>query len=265
MVPDINILFILYSHRMIRILVVLLVVALQLLITGAFLARLGGRRTRLEQLKDMRIQIYGTKNAFTTVRPFDVVLYELEEPAEEDTDGEGEELQKPSKPKKMQRIGLYRADNTIAPLCTYENFSVDFWIDHHSETLNGEELKADGRVLRIISADRRGTEGVQIDEFLDTDTIHIPLRDKESNVLSNNILTNNINIKEINTNTNTKSTNTIVIANANAQSSQSVSVSESSHSHKSQKYKDMNLQQLSSRQRELKAELALVESYIETL
>ena len=81
-----------------------MLLALLLGLSSAFRSSLRRAVARSLVLGDMRIQLYGTKNAFTTVRPHDVLLYELEQPMSEG---------------QTQGIGIYRADNSIEPLCTY--------------------------------------------------------------------------------------------------------------------------------------------------
>ena len=111
---------------------------------------------------EMRILIHGTTNAYTTLRPYDLILYELE-----------------IKVKGKDRgIGVYTPENDILPLCNYEKGSTEFYIDKLQDAYCAETLKRENRLLRIVSADRRGTECFTVEEYLDTD-IFIPVRNPE--------------------------------------------------------------------------------------
>lgn len=109
---------------------------------------------------EMRILIHGTKNAWTTLRPYDLILYELE-----------------IKVKGKERgLGVYMPDSSILPLCNYEKGSTEFFVDSLQEAYSAETLRSENRLLRIVSADRRGTDCFVVEEYLDTDIL-IPVRD----------------------------------------------------------------------------------------
>lgn len=109
---------------------------------------------------EMRILIHGTKNAYTTVRPYDLILYELE-----------------IKVKGKERgLGVYTPDGEILPLCNYIKGSTEFFVDKLQDSYVADTLKSENRLLRIVSADRRGTECFVVEEYLDSDIL-IPVRD----------------------------------------------------------------------------------------
>jgi 2-iminobutanoate/2-iminopropanoate deaminase len=112
---------------------------------------------------EMRILIHGTKNAWTTLRPYDLVLYELE-----------------IKVKGKERgLGVYTPDREVLPLCNHEKGSTEFYIDTFQEAYSAETLKSENRLLRIVSADRRGTGCFVVEEYLDTDIL-IAVRDPQN-------------------------------------------------------------------------------------
>lgn len=112
---------------------------------------------------EMRILIHGTKNAWTTLRPYDLVLYELE-----------------IKVKGKERgLGVYTPDREVLPLCNYEKGSTEFYVDTFQEAYSAETLKSENRLLRIVSADRRGTGCFVVEEYLDNDIL-IAVRDPQS-------------------------------------------------------------------------------------
>jgi 2-iminobutanoate/2-iminopropanoate deaminase len=112
---------------------------------------------------EMQILIHGTKNAWTTIRPYDLVLYKLE-----------------MKVKGKERgLGVYTPERDILPLCNHEKGSTEFFIDSLQEAYSAETLKSENRLLRIVSADRRGTNCFFVEEYLDSDIL-IPVRDPRS-------------------------------------------------------------------------------------
>ena len=111
---------------------------------------------------EMQILIHGTKNAYTTIRPYDLVLYKLE-----------------MKVKGKERgLGVYTPERDILPLCNHEKGSTEFFIDSLQEAYSAETLKKENRLLRIVSADRRGTNCFVVEEYLDSDIL-IPIRDPQ--------------------------------------------------------------------------------------
>lgn len=115
---------------------------------------------------EMRILIHGTKNAWTTLRPYDLVLYELE-----------------IKVKGKERgLGVYTPSHDILPLCNYVKGSTEFHVDVLQDAYSAETLKNENRLLRVVSADRRGTNCFIVEEYLDTDIL-ILVRDPQESVL----------------------------------------------------------------------------------
>lgn len=111
---------------------------------------------------ELRIQIQGTKNAFTTVRDGDVVSYTLTKPV----DG------------RSIRLGVLSSDGLLLPLCAKDAAATEFQVDSTAEPLSVERLKGEGRLGRMFSADRR--EGVYtIEEYISSD-IYIPVVEQAS-------------------------------------------------------------------------------------
>ena len=111
---------------------------------------------------EMRILIHGTLNAWTTLRPYDLILYELE-----------------IKVKGKERgIGVYTPDRDILPLCNYIKGSTEFYVDALQDAYSAETLQSENRLLRVVSADRRGTDCFIVEEYLDADIL-IPIRDPQ--------------------------------------------------------------------------------------
>ena len=108
-------------------------------------------------LFDMQILIHGTRNAFTTLRNYDVVFFKFE--------------------LDNIRLGVYTNDGNILPLCSYNENSNEFHIDPYESALPAIKLKNENRILRIVSSDRRGESTFTIDEYLGSDVV-IPLRNK---------------------------------------------------------------------------------------
>ena len=112
----------------------------------------------------MQIRIHGTKNAYTTLRPYDCVLYLMDNKIDE----------------KDRSLGVYTSSNEIVPLCSHEEFSTDFHIDKFQQPYSATKLNSEARILRVVSADRRGSDCFIVEEYLDTD-VFIPLRDPNVN------------------------------------------------------------------------------------
>jgi len=110
---------------------------------------------------DMRIKIQGTTNAYTTLRPLDVVLYGLD----------------PEVNGKSRALGVFKAGE-VAPLCNRVAGCTEFYRDATQSPLSAEKLKQAGLMLRVVSSDRRGDSCFIIEEYLDED-IHIPLVTEE--------------------------------------------------------------------------------------
>ena len=113
---------------------------------------------------EMQIRIHGTKNAYTTLRPYDCVLYLMDNVIDE----------------KDRSLGVYTPTNEIVPLCNYEEHSIDFHIDKFRTPYSATKLNSEARILRVVSADRRGSDCFIVEEYLDTD-VFIPLRDPNVN------------------------------------------------------------------------------------
>ena len=109
----------------------------------------------------MRIKIQGTTNAYTTLRPLDVVLYGLD----------------PVVDGKSRALGVFKAGE-VAPLCNRVAGCTEFYRDATQSPLSAEKLKQAGLMLRVVSSDRRGDNCFIIEEYLDED-IRIPLVTEE--------------------------------------------------------------------------------------
>ena len=116
-------------------------------------------------LSSMRIKIHGTKNAFTTIRSNDIVLYQLEN----QIDG----LDK--------SIGLYKS-GLIYPLLAKDAKREIFLLDSTQEPLDAEVMGRKNRILRMISSDTfsgLGIEAYKVDEYID-DSVYIKLYNENS-------------------------------------------------------------------------------------
>lgn len=113
----------------------------------------------------MQILIHGTRNAFTTLRNYDVVFFKALSSNSELPDDE-------------IRLGVYTNDGNIRPLCSYNENSNQFHIDPYENALAAIQLKNENRILRIVSSDRKGESTFTIDEYLGSDVV-IPLRNKD--------------------------------------------------------------------------------------
>ena len=125
-----------------------------------------GSRTQL--YAELRILIHGTKNAYTTLRNHDVIIYQLTRSIEGRT----------------RALGVYKSDNTVMPLCNEYLGSSEFYEDVTSTPLSAERLKEDRRILRIISSDRRGNS-YSIEEYIDDD-VYIPIKGASSSSSTSN-------------------------------------------------------------------------------
>lgn len=118
-------------------------------------------------LEAIQVKIYGTKNAYTTLRPYDVVLYKMDE----EIDG------------KETALGLYLGgpQEEMRLLCCDEDGGTKFHVDHNYEALNAQALQNNGQILRVITADRvrDSTSSVMIEEWLSGD-IFIPIGDGQA-------------------------------------------------------------------------------------
>jgi len=113
---------------------------------------------------ELRILIHGTKNAYTTLRPYDLVMYELPRAIGSCT----------------RALGVYSSeDSKVFPLCNHVEGSSEFFHDQLQSPLSAEELKSQGRLLRVVSSDRRGTDCFLVEEYLDSD-VYIPVRIQEA-------------------------------------------------------------------------------------
>eukprot|EP01041_Mallomonas_annulata_P005429 gene5429-10884_t len=109
---------------------------------------------------EIRILIQGTKNAYTTIRPYDVILYGIE------TNADGQ----------SSRLGVLTTDSLIRPLCSFGED--DLYIDESESPLSVNMLKDQGKLLRVVSSDRRGTNCFIIEEYINDDVM-IPIKSKE--------------------------------------------------------------------------------------
>lgn len=120
----------------------------------------GGSSTRrMNMAGDMKILIHGTKNAYTTLRPYDLIQYKLEK---------GDEIEGCSK-----RIGLFDG-LLIHPMCgKLESDSSVMVADPSVEPTRAEVLKQKGLLMNIVSSSRRGNSYL-VEEYID-DSVYIPL------------------------------------------------------------------------------------------
>ncbi len=132
-------------------------------------------RERELKLFAIQVKIYGTSNAYTTLRPYDVVIYELEEPIEG----------------KKEALGLYLGgvDEEMRLLCCGEMGGYKFHVDHNYEAMNAQALQTDSRIRRVITANRvrDQPESVMIEEWLSSD-IYIPIGDGKADCKTQTML-----------------------------------------------------------------------------
>ena len=116
------------------------------------------------------MKIYGTSNAYTTLRPYDVVLYNLNDPI----DG------------KKEALGLYLGgvNEELRLLCCGEMGGYKFHVDHNYEAMNAQALQNEGKIKRVITANRvrDQPESVTIEEWLSSD-IFIPIGDGKADLM----------------------------------------------------------------------------------
>lgn len=123
------------------------------------------------QFKSLKILIHGTKNAYTTVRTFDVVLYKLDSPII------SMHPRYLTPINQTKSLAVYSEDEDLIPLCNFEKGSNEYFTDKFRPNLNPDALSRDKRILRVVSSDRRGTDCFIVDEYIDDD-VHVPVRDK---------------------------------------------------------------------------------------
>lgn len=129
--------------------------ACSLRISGSRLLR---RRTSALSA-DLQLRIQGTKNAYTTVLPGDVVSFQLE-----DTTLDG----------KTKGLGAFSADGVILPLCSVDGER--FTVDSRQSPISAEKLRSEGRLLRVYSSEKRADQ-FTISEYVDDDIVTDPLPD----------------------------------------------------------------------------------------
>lgn len=121
-------------------------------------------RRKCMRLGAIQVKIYGTKNAYTSLRPYDVVLYKMDKEIDD----------------KETALGLYLGgtEEEMRLLCCEEAAGIKFNIDENYEPLNAQALQSNGQILRVITADRvrDSTSSVIIEEWLSGD-IFIPIGD----------------------------------------------------------------------------------------
>lgn len=110
-------------------------------------------------LHDMRIKIHGTKNAYTTLRNDDVVIYELEFPREGCS----------------KQLGVYKSDGLVLPLYCSSQETRLFRLQANGGLI-AEELNKQEKLLRVISSDRQGT-GYIVEEYIGDD-VYVPLEER---------------------------------------------------------------------------------------
>jgi 2-iminobutanoate/2-iminopropanoate deaminase len=79
---------------------------------------------------------------------------------------------------KKKSIAVYTSDSFVVPLCNKVINGNEFFIDSTQKKMSAQELINSGRLLRIVSSDKRG-ETFLIDEYIDND-IHIPIANSDS-------------------------------------------------------------------------------------
>lgn len=107
---------------------------------------------------ELRVQIQGTKNAYTMIRSGDVVSFKTVNP---------------TKNGKSLRLGVLSESGDILPLAVVEEDAAEFKVDPSSPPIKAEQLKKEGRIGRMYSSDRKG-DTFLIDEFIDSD-IYLPI------------------------------------------------------------------------------------------
>lgn len=113
-------------------------------------------------LAELKLLIQGTKNAYTTLRTGDIVYYQHENSSSDD---------------ETRALGLFTAEGTIAPLCNHVDESREvFYLDKEQEPLSANGLIEEGKLLRIVSSDKRGNKYL-IEEYIDRNDVFIPVRD----------------------------------------------------------------------------------------
>lgn len=108
---------------------------------------------------EFRLLIQGTKNAYTTIRTNDVLLY---------INSNGN-----------SGLGVYK-ESKILPLCNYDKGSSSFYIDFAVPAADVNELKASSKLLRVVSSDRKGQDCFIIEEYISSD-VEIPIRLEANN------------------------------------------------------------------------------------
>ena len=114
----------------------------------------------------MKILISGTKNAYTTLRPQDIVYFKLPQ----QSDGT------------VKALGLFTVEggrNVVKPLCKIDEEDEEYYVDQSQESLSADSLNKQGSILRIVSADRKGRDAFIIEEYVDDD-VSIPIRPSNS-------------------------------------------------------------------------------------
>lgn len=127
----------------------------------------GSYRKNLSLFGELRLRIQGTKNAYTTVRPNDVILYKLNTPPSSSFEDS----------KKMKALGVFDGVS-IVPLYARVEGSAEFYLDatSHCSKISSDLLQKADRLLRVVSSDRRGEDCFIIDEYI-SDDVYIPIRE----------------------------------------------------------------------------------------
>jgi reactive intermediate/imine deaminase len=82
-------------------------------------------------------------------------------------------------------LGVY-ISGEIKPLCNRDIGSNEFFIDQTQDALDAEELKAQGKLLRIVSGDRSGSGCFTVEEYIDSD-VYIPVVSADAKPEAKNI------------------------------------------------------------------------------
>ncbi len=129
-------------------------------------------RNKTSLSAEFRLLIQGTKNAYTTVRSGDILSYRIDQAESE----------------RSIRLGVFGSDGNLYPLCNRVKLGSEFYIDNTVEPLSIEKLKNDGKLLRVISSEKRSDSYI-IEEYLD-DSILIPVIPADQNVVPSSELSN---------------------------------------------------------------------------
>jgi len=123
---------------------------------------------------ELKLLIQGTTNAYTTVRTGDIVSYKLSSELESDEDMtdifsiSGSDVA-------TKGLGLFTNEGEVLPLCVRDKFRDEYYIDHTRAPLRVSALQNEGRLLRMISANRIPDKNAyRVDEWIDQ-SYYVPI------------------------------------------------------------------------------------------